>query len=132
MFLGTNVVSLFPSMSAEKTGIAVRRQIEKSQIKFEEIDHKWLSLYIHLNRGLCSNIREINHLLPKRRPKRRGREAGMGSEECSKRFLEEKDTSNWVFPDINPTQSTIKKLMGAASTPWTTCVFLDCARQSGN
>ena len=38
ILLGTDVVSLFPSLSAERTGEAVRRQVEKSSIIWEDID----------------------------------------------------------------------------------------------
>ena len=85
ILVGTDVISLFPSLSSERTGKAVREQVRKSKMKWEDVDYMWLSLYIHLNRQLCSNLEEIKHLLPKRRKGRRGREAGMGSEECDKR-----------------------------------------------
>ena len=84
VLLGTDVVSLFPSMSAEKTGEAVRKQAEKTSMRWREIDEMWLSLYVRLNRDLCTNYEEIEHLLPVRRRGRRGREAGMGSLECDK------------------------------------------------
>ena len=67
VLLGTDVVNLFPSLSAERTGEAVRRQVEKSKIVWEEIDEKWLSLYVRLNRDLCHNYEEIETLLPVRR-----------------------------------------------------------------
>ena len=40
LLLGTDVVSLFPSLSAEKTGYAVRKQVEKSEIIWSEIDYE--------------------------------------------------------------------------------------------
>ena len=95
ILLGTDVKALFPSMSAERTGRAVRDQVEKSLIIWEDIDEMWLTLYIHLNREICTNIDEIEHLLPKRRRGRRGPEAGMGSEECRKRELYDSEDSNW-------------------------------------
>ena len=85
ILLGTDVVSLFPSLSPERTGRAVRLQVEKSLLEWEEIEYEWLALYIHLNKELCSNHDEIKHLLPKRRGGRRGREAGMGSVEWTLR-----------------------------------------------
>ena len=45
MLLGTDVVSLFPSLSAEKTGWAVRKQAEKSDIQWEDIGFDWLIGY---------------------------------------------------------------------------------------
>ena len=38
LLLGTDVVSLFPSLSAENTAYAVKKQAEKAVIKWEEID----------------------------------------------------------------------------------------------
>ena len=73
LLLGTDVVSLFPSLSAERTGLAVRRQVEKSEVVWSEIDFEWLALYVHLNSTLCSNLNEIEKFLPKRR-------RGLGSE----------------------------------------------------
>ena len=35
----TNVTSPFPSLSAESTGSAVRKQVRKSKIKWEDVDH---------------------------------------------------------------------------------------------
>ena len=71
-------------------------------------------MYIHLNKELCSNHDEIQNLLPKRRIGRRGREAGMGSEECSKRYLIDDENSNWEWPQIEINKDIMKKLMGAA------------------
>ena len=59
VLLGTDVISLFPSMSAERTGEAIRKQVERSSIKWEEIDEKWLTLYIRLNRDLSYKYEEI-------------------------------------------------------------------------
>jgi len=100
ILLGTDVKALFPSLSAEKTGKAVRQQVEKSLIVWEEVDDMWLTLYIHLNRTLCSNIKEIEHLLPRRRKGRRGPEAGLGSEEFKERYLLDQDEdSNRIWPE---------------------------------
>ena len=94
LLLGTDVKALFPSLSAKRTGRAVREQAEKSLIEWEEIDQKWLTLYIHLNEKLCSNLEEIKYLLPWRREGRRGPEAGHGSEECKQRYLKDDPNSN--------------------------------------
>ena len=72
MLLGSDVCALFPSLSKEKTAKAVRNQASKIDIKWENIDIKWLTLYLHLNRHLSSGLDEISHLLPKR---------GLGKEE---------------------------------------------------
>ena len=114
VLLGTDIVSLFPSLNAERSATAVREQIEKIEISWEEIDITWLTLYIHLNRDLCSVIHEIDQYLPKRRKGRRGQEAGMGSEECSKRYIEDNEKSNWTFPILNLSEREKRKLIGAA------------------
>ena len=49
VLLGTDVTSLFPSLSAKNTGRAVKNQIMKSKMKWSNIDTKWLSLYLRLN-----------------------------------------------------------------------------------
>ena len=84
-------------------------------IIWEEIDELWLTLYIHLNRDLSSDLSEIEHLLPKRRKGRRGPEAGMGSEECRQRELVDNESSNWEWPERRLiTIRERRKLIGAA------------------
>jgi len=114
LLIGTDVVGLFPSLSAENTGKAIREQAEKSKIKWKDVDRKWLALYIHLNRDKCSSLKGIERFLPRRRKGRRGKEAGMGSEECDKRYMEEKPESNWEWPTDIPSEEMIKRMMGAA------------------
>ena len=116
ILLGTDVKALFPSLSAERTGRAVRKQVEKSLIKWEEIDDMWLTLYVHLNENLCSSLEKIKHLLPKRRKGRRGPEAGMGSEECRERELFNDEKSNWEWPanHVKLKEDEKKMIMGAA------------------
>ena len=115
ILLGTDVKALFPSLSAEGASKAVREQVLKSEIVWEEIDEMWLALYVHLNEGLCSNIEDIKHLLPRRRRGRRGPEAGMGSIECGERYLYDDASSNWEWPEERRITTTeLKQLMGAA------------------
>ena len=115
VLLGTDVTALFPSLSAEKTGRAVRLQVEKSDMIWEELDEIWLSLYIRLNRDLCSNLGEIEHLLPVRQKGRRGKEAGINSEECKQRKIKvNSKESNWEFPKVIIGRKEKKKLIAAA------------------
>ena len=66
-----------------------------------EIDETWLTLYIHLNRELCLNLGEIETPLLVRKKGRWGKDAGMGSEECSQRERHvNSESSNWEFPKI--------------------------------
>ena len=118
MVLGSDVKSLFPSMTRDNTAKAVRKQAEKSNIKWQNIDSKWLRLYIHLNRHLCSNLEPVKHLLPTRRKGRRGAEPGLGSFECTRRYITDEYLkegkmvkSFWVWPDKEPTEAEMKILM---------------------
>ena len=47
--IGSDMVALFPSLSAEKTAESVRKQAEKIKIVWENIDDRLIRLYIHLN-----------------------------------------------------------------------------------
>ena len=114
MLLGSDVVSLFPSLTAINTAKAVRAQAIKSSIIWENIDTKWLLLYIHLNRNLSSDLSEVEHLLPVKRKGKKGPEPGMSSEECLKRHLEpiydDGSLSSWTWPK-EPTSQEINVLM---------------------
>ena len=74
-FIGSDVVSLFPSLTARNTARAIRRQTMKSDINFENIDTRWLRLYIHLNRSLSEDISSVSHLLPVKRKGKKGTRA---------------------------------------------------------
>ena len=118
MLIGSDVTALFPSLSKERTAAAVYRQAKKTNLKWSNIDEKWLTLYVHLNRHLSSNIDEISHLLPKKRPHKRGREPGMSSFVCMQRHLEDDYFVNgriiqnsWIWPDVKPTKDELKILM---------------------
>ena len=112
--LGSDVEALFPSLSAKRTARIVREQVIKSNIIWENIDSQWLCLYIHLNRESSADISEIAHLLPRRTPGRRGKEAGMGSLEAKRREIRESGEGNWVWPDTIPTIREIKIMIGIA------------------
>ena len=112
MLLGSDVKALFPSLSADKTSKAVRAQIEKINMDWVNIDDKWVRLYIHLNRALTDDIKDIEHLLPYRREGRRGVEAGMGSKECGERHVRGNDSdSNWSWPNVMVGRLDLRKLI---------------------
>ena len=120
MLLGSDVCALFPSLSKFRTAKAVRNQAEKTPLKWDNIDIRWLTLYIHLNRGLSSNLDSIAHLLPKKRPGKRGIEPGLSSTECMRRYLEDEFEingktykSSWIWPADKPTEKEINLLMAA-------------------
>ena len=89
MLLGLDVKSLFPSLSKERTSKAVRNQARKIPIKWTNIDTKWLSLYMHLNLELCSDLKDVEHLLPFKCKNERGMEPGMSSVECMQHHLQD-------------------------------------------
>ena len=47
VLIGSDVVSLFPSLSAENTAKAVKNQILKSSITWNNIDENWIRMYVH-------------------------------------------------------------------------------------
>ena len=115
MMVGSDVVSLFPSLTAENTARIVRSQAEKIPIHWENIDTKWLRMYIHQNRSYSHDTTEIDYLLPRKRKGKRGPEPGMSSKECMRRHLEpyyeDGDISSWVWPPGEPSEKEVHKLM---------------------
>ena len=109
LLLGSDVKSLFPSLSTKRTARIVREQTEKSNINWQNIDERWLCLYVHLNRDKCLNLRDIIHLLPYRTPGRRGPEAGMGSIEARKRHVKKSGEGNWTWPEKKPNEKKNKE-----------------------
>ena len=99
--LGSDVVPLFPSLSARNTAKIVREQVQKSPITWQKIDIDWLRLYIHLNEKMADDISEVAHLLPFKKKGRRGKESGIGSLECKKRKLDiDSPKSCWDWPPV--------------------------------
>ena len=118
MLLGSGVCSLFPSLTKTRTAKIVRKQAGKIPIKWENIDYRWLTLYIRMNRDLSSGVEKVAHLLPNKRPGKRGREPGMSSTECMRRFLEDEFKvngkwmkSSWIWPTLAPTEQELNELM---------------------
>ena len=85
ILIGTDVQSLFPSLSAERTGLAVREQFEKSIINWENIDWKYISLYISLQEKYWKNgeIDSVRKFLPVRKSDI-GRPPSIGTENLAK------------------------------------------------
>ena len=87
-------------------------------MNWQNIDTKWITLYVYLNKHLCSNIEPVKHLLPSRRKGKRGVEPGLGSYECKRRYLTDEYIrdgkivkSSWVWPKNEPTKAEIRTLM---------------------
>ena len=68
VLLGSDVKSLFPSLSAFQTGKAVRRQFEKSPINWENVDWKLVSLYVKIQEKYWEekDLSDIKMYLPER------------------------------------------------------------------
>ena len=71
-----------------------------------------------MNRNCSSHIDEISHLLPKKRPHKRGKEPGMSSYVCMQRHLEDDYEINgrivknsWIWPSNKPTKRELSTLM---------------------
>ena len=115
MLIGSDVVSLFPSLSAENTARAVKNQVLKSPIRWQNIDKNWIRMYIHQNRDLVENIDEICHLLPQKRPGRKGVESGMHSFECLQRHLViNGEKSCWSWPAVEIKEDDIRNLLAVS------------------
>ena len=69
ILLGTDVKSLFPSLSAKLSGKAIREQFEKSVICWNIVDWKLVTLYVKLQEKYWTNgeLKSVNMYLPKRK-----------------------------------------------------------------
>ena len=105
-----DVVSLFPSMTADTTGRIVRERVAQSTMKVEGFRWKKAAIYIKLNRNLTSRIsNQVKRFLPVRK-KRQGVEPGMGSEGLKREDgTEEKQ---WIFTERKITEQIEKEMMG--------------------
>ena len=77
--LGLDVVALFPSMSAKKTGEVVRNRLRRSEMKFSGFDWRRGAVYIVMNKHLTGNLAHLWKILPYRR-KVGGTQPGMWSQ----------------------------------------------------
>ena len=89
--LGTDVQSMFPSLSPDRTAEAIRCQVEKSLIIWENIDQKTLTLYIRLNEDMVKNkkiLKSIRRYLPVRKPRsNRGKKPTILSKNQSEKWI---------------------------------------------
>ena len=85
MLIGTDVKSLFPSLSATRTGQSVRKQIAKSNIKWNYVDWDLVTLYVISHENIWRNdeLKDIMKYLPVR-IKKRGRPPSIGTENLAK------------------------------------------------
>ena len=113
VLVGMDVVSLFPSMTADTTGKIVRDRVMKSSMKVEGFRWKKAAIYIRLNRNLASKIpAEVRRYLPVRR-KKQGVEPGMNSEGLKRE--EGAEEKQWMFTQRKITTQIEKQMMGIVS-----------------
>ena len=65
--IGSDVVALFPSLTAKETGEDCESQVLKSPLRIEGGNYKEMARYCTGNRKLAGNLDEIKYLLPWRR-----------------------------------------------------------------
>ena len=115
LLIGSDVVSLFPRLTAENTAKIVREQVRKSPIEWKNIDVDWLRIYIHLNRTMSSDLSSVSALLPEKKKGRRGKESGMHSNECLQRHIETDNIEScWTWPKVEIGESETKELLSVA------------------
>ena len=87
ILLGTDVQSLFPSLSAEKTRKAVHSQFAKSRIQWENIDWKLVTLYVKMHEKYWKGgeLDEIRKYLPTRKSNT-GRPPSIGTVNVEQKF----------------------------------------------
>ena len=115
MLIGNDVVSLLASLSARSTAKAVKSQILKSKITWNNVHYDWLRLYHHLNRELIEDIDIIKQLLPWKKKGRCGKGSGRHSKECIKRHLVRYfGDCFWDWPNIKLTATNKIALLSTA------------------
>ena len=62
--VGSDVVALFPSITAERSGRIVREEIQRSEIKFEGLDKDRALAYVAINKDKIVDYEKIVPLLP--------------------------------------------------------------------
>ena len=87
VMFGSDVIALFPSLTSERTGEIVRREIAKSSMKVEGINHRLVCLYISLNRDKTGELGSLEGLMPWRRGKT-GTKAGMKNKNLNSKDVE--------------------------------------------
>ena len=106
MILGTDVRSLFPSLSAQKTGEAVRQQFKKSKVKWENVDWRLITMYVKLQENYWKNneLNGVKLFLPTRKSNI-GRPPSIGTDKVEERF-------KWPYTIDHLTDGIKAELMG--------------------
>ena len=106
--LGLDVVALFPSMSAKKTGEILRMRMMKSSLNVKGFDWRRGLVYIVINKHLTNNLGKLWKILPYRK-KVGGTVPGMMSQAMQgKKDLEEQ----WVFKCREVDKDQLMEIVG--------------------
>ena len=104
--LGSDVKALFPSITSENTGKIIREKVENSRVQFEGFCWKKGLAYISMNKGLTTELEELEEILPTRK-------SGL-----TKELLMSAITTSWVpeskfeYKTREPTEQEQKKIIG--------------------
>ena len=102
--VGSDVIALFPSITADNTGKIIREQIIRSEIKLEGFDTEKARAYIVINKDEITNIEDLENILPIRKSNH-GTSPTMAS--ITSKW---NPTDQWVFPPKIPTQEQERKI----------------------
>ena len=102
--VGSDVIALFPSITADNTGKIIREQIIRSEIKLEGLDTEKARAYIVINKDEITDIEDLENILPIRKSNH-GTSPTMAS--ITSKW---NPTDQWVFPPKIPTQEQERKI----------------------
>ena len=107
--VGSDVIALFPSITADRSAGIIRDKIEESDIKFDSFDMKKGRAYIAINIEELdeTQIQRLKYLIPTR-ASNKGIKPTMAS--IGKNWDPE---NQWVFQDTKNTEKEIKMVIGA-------------------
>ena len=123
--VGSDVVALFPSITAERSARIVRDEIQRSEITFEGFDDEKARTYIYMNKEKITDYEDIAHLLPKRKAK-------TGTAPTMASIGRKWDPNNqWEFPDENISSAQTRKLIGLVAEIATIVLFTNFSYKFG-
>ena len=67
ILIRTDVVGLFPNITAPRTGMIVSDKVQGSSLKFEGMNFKQASLYVYLNQDKTGDLDELRQCFPWRK-----------------------------------------------------------------
>ena len=121
IFLGSDVVSLYPSLDIREVGLRVKEAVLNSTVKWEGVDYLEAVRYIALNwtEDQCRSS-NLLRVLPWRRKKQGSRPGIRGA---GPRGPETGDTDQWIFPKVVLSQEDKLEIIGTVLQIATTALF---------